>query len=123
MTLKWHIHTTINEAELTSNCSSQYLMWIKVGTLSSYQHSDGVSRPYCQRIFEEVLIDKQIHCAAHPNTTINNGLCEIQYKGLQNAIGKTLFVGPNKPAYQVGPVQLLMSEISLFCDRCLCGSA
>ena len=55
----------------------------------------------------------------HDGTNLSNGLRLIKYKELRRPIGKMAYVGPDMPAYLVGPVTLPITEMTLFCDRCL----
>ena len=46
--------------------------------------------------------------------------CDVSLtRNLKRPLGKTVFVGPDMPAYLVGPVTLPITEMTLFCDRCL----
>ena len=71
----------------------------------------GIPMEYPALFLEEYML--------HDGTNLSKGLRRIIYKELKRPLGKTVYVEPDMPAYLVGPVTLPITEMTLFCDRCL----
>ena len=79
------------------------------------EYPDFAVEEYLKKYFENPIVTND----NYPHTNYKNGIRTVEYSYLKRQINRVLYVGKNMPAYQIGPLELPMSDIRLYCENCL----